>query len=166
LHAGLRPPLKLHVRFSRMQLSRRFKTSRCQKGMKRDPLGTQEVDPIHQSPRTRAYGFFTKGTGPTSLVLTHLVCFLFLTLFAGCLPRPTSAAGCPVTWLSPRFIGTVQPSDYCQSVARHFACAYRFAYSSAPETLPVLLRSRAVLLYRAARNHLGTVGEMRAPSSS
>ena len=27
------------------------------------------------------------------------------------------------------------------------------------ETLPVLPRSRAVLLYRAARNHLGTVGE-------
>jgi hypothetical protein len=21
-------------------------------------------------------------------------------------------AGCPVTWLSPRFIGTIQPSDY------------------------------------------------------
>ena len=27
------------------------------------------------------------------------------------------------------------------------------------ETLPVLLRSRDVLPYRAARNHLGTVGE-------
>jgi hypothetical protein len=27
LHAGLRPPLKLHVQFSRMQLSRRFKAS-------------------------------------------------------------------------------------------------------------------------------------------
>jgi hypothetical protein len=30
LHAGLRPPLKLHVQFSRMQLSRRFKLPRCQ----------------------------------------------------------------------------------------------------------------------------------------
>ena len=29
LHAGLRPPLKLHVRFSRMQLSRRLTASRC-----------------------------------------------------------------------------------------------------------------------------------------
>jgi hypothetical protein len=28
-----------------------------------------------------------------------------------------------------------------------------------PETLPVLLRSRAVLPYRAIRNHLGPVGE-------
>jgi hypothetical protein len=32
--------------------------------------------------------------------------------FAGCLPRPNSVAGCPVTWLSPRFIGNIQPSDY------------------------------------------------------
>ena len=31
LHAGLRPPLKLHVRFSRMQLSRRRKTSEMPK---------------------------------------------------------------------------------------------------------------------------------------
>src|SRR5580692_5550912 len=46
------------------------------------------------------------------LIFTHLVSFLFLTIFAGCLPRPTSVAGCPVTWLSPRFIGTFQPADY------------------------------------------------------
>jgi len=46
------------------------------------------------------------------LAFTHLVSFLFLTIFAGCLPRPNSVAGCPVTWLSPRFIGTIQPSDY------------------------------------------------------
>src|SRR6516162_358274 len=31
LHASLRPPLKLHVRFSRMQLSRRLKTSEMPK---------------------------------------------------------------------------------------------------------------------------------------
>src|SRR5258708_15184917 len=96
-----------------------------------DLLGTRQVDPIHQSPRTRAYGFFAKGTVPTSHILTHLVSFLFLTIFAGCLPRPTSVAGCPVTRLSPRFIGTIQPADYSQSVARHFATAYRSAYSGA-----------------------------------
>jgi len=94
------------------------------------------------------------------LAFTHLAFSLFLTIFAGCLPRPNSVAGCPVTWLSPRFIGTIQPSDYCQSVARHFAFAYRSAYSGChPETLPVLLRSRVILLYRAIRNHLGAVGE-------
>jgi len=39
------------------------------------------------------------------LAFTHLVFFLFLTVFAGCLPRSNSVAGCPVTWLSPRFKG-------------------------------------------------------------
>lgn len=68
--------------------------------------------PIHQSPRTQAYGFFAKGTVPTSHILTQLVSFLFLTIFGGCLPRPTCVAGCPVTRLSPRFIGTIQPADY------------------------------------------------------
>src|SRR5215470_19949476 len=54
LHAGLRPPLKLHVRFSRMQLSRRRKTSEMpKKEWKGTPLGTRQVDPSHQSPRTR-----------------------------------------------------------------------------------------------------------------
>src|SRR5215472_4874155 len=54
-----------------------------------DLLGTRRVDPIHQSPQTRAYGFFTEGTVPTSLIFTHLVSFSFPTIFAGCLPRPT-----------------------------------------------------------------------------
>jgi len=48
-----------------------------------DLLGTRQVDPIHQSPQTRAYGFFAKGTVPSSLIFTHLVSFLFLTIFAG-----------------------------------------------------------------------------------
>src|SRR5215472_10756129 len=66
-----------------------------------DLLGTCRVDLVRQSPRTRAYGFFAKGTVPTSLVLAHLVSFLFPTVFAGCLPRPTSVAGCPGTRPSP-----------------------------------------------------------------
>jgi hypothetical protein len=31
------------------------------------------------------------------LAFTHLAVFLFLTIFVGCLPRPNSVAGCPVT---------------------------------------------------------------------
>src|SRR5262249_45590784 len=100
-----------------------------------DLLATRRVDPVRQSPLTRAYGGFANGTVPTSLILAHLVSFLFPTIFAGCLPRPTSVAGCPVTRLSPRFIGSIQPSDYCQSLARHFACAYRSAYSGATRRL-------------------------------
>ena len=38
LRASLRPPLKLHVRFSRMQLSRRFKTSE---------MPTKELTPMN-----------------------------------------------------------------------------------------------------------------------
>jgi len=35
--------------------------------------------------------------------LTHLASFLFLTIFAGRLPQPTSVADSSVTRLSPRF---------------------------------------------------------------
>src|SRR5439155_2936051 len=37
------------------------------------------------------------------LAFTHLAFSLFLTIFAGCLPRPNSVAGRPVTELSSRF---------------------------------------------------------------
>src|SRR5205807_2761249 len=37
------------------------------------------------------------------LAFTHLAFSLFLTIFAGCLPRPNSVAGPPVTRLSSRF---------------------------------------------------------------
>ena len=66
LRAGLRPPLKLHGRFSRMQLSRRHLERR------REPRATTEwtlrhapqVDPGRQYPRTVMYGFFAKRTDP------------------------------------------------------------------------------------------------------
>jgi len=35
--------------------------------------------------------------------LTHLASLLFPTIFAGCLPRPTSVADLSVTRFSPRF---------------------------------------------------------------
>src|SRR5215510_5044442 len=57
-----------------------------------DLLGTRRVDPIHQSPRTRVYGFFPQGTVPTSLVFTHLASFLFPTIFVDCFPRPIAVA--------------------------------------------------------------------------
>src|SRR5437899_798178 len=82
-----------------------------------DLLGTRQVDPIHQSPQTRAYGFFTQGTVPSSLLFTHLVSFLFLTIFAGCLPRPNSVAGCPVTLLSPLQVLFSRPTTDRASLA-------------------------------------------------
>ena len=66
LRAGLRPPLKLHGRFSRMQLSRRHLERR------HEPRATTEwtlrhapqVGPGRQYPRTVMYGFFAKRTDP------------------------------------------------------------------------------------------------------
>src|SRR5271167_4678981 len=102
-----------------------------------DLLSTRQVDPVHQSPQTRAYGFFTKGTVPTSLLFTHLASFLFLTIFAGCLPRPSSVAGCPVTWLSPRFIGVGSEEAHKVTLAlasvRLSHCTCRFPACSVHE---------------------------------
>src|SRR5215831_2051960 len=99
-----------------------------------DLLGTRRVDPVHQSPRTRAYGFFTKGTVPTSLFLAHLVSFLLPTVFAGRLPRPTSVAGCPVTWLSPRFIGS-RVGGGASGIARRWPpSAAQTVYAGFPHT--------------------------------
>src|ERR1022692_2998472 len=109
-----------------------------------DLLGTRRVDPVRQSPRSEMYGYFTHGTDPPFRPYS-LPSSLFPTAFAGCLPRPTSVAGCPVTWLSPYFW-------YCSAVRlltercspfrlRLYVCLLRCH----PETLSVLLRSRAVL---------------------
>jgi hypothetical protein len=43
-------------------------------------------------------GYFTQGTDPPFRPYS-LPSSLFQTAFAGCLPRPTSVAGHPVTWL-------------------------------------------------------------------
>ena len=57
--AGLRPPLKRHVQFSRMPLSRRHIGEMRAKGNSGvDPLRTRQVEPGPQSPRTMMYGFF------------------------------------------------------------------------------------------------------------
>src|SRR5215472_5695792 len=105
--AGLRPPPKLRVQFSRMQLSRRLKSSEMPRFLA--PVGLIQSASLLGRERT---GFSLKELfrPPSSLLIWFP--FFFPTIFAGCLPRPTSVAGCPVTWLSPRFIGTIQPSDY------------------------------------------------------
>src|ERR1700756_2881171 len=67
-----------------------------------DLLRTRQVDPVHQSPQTRMYGFFTHGTVPPSRLYSSG--FLSLPdIFAGCLPRPTLVANRSATRFSPRF---------------------------------------------------------------
>src|SRR5215472_14136431 len=124
-----------------------------------DLLGTRQVDPVPQSPWTRAYGFFAKGTVPTSLLFTPLDSLLFLTVFVGCLPRPILVADCSVAWFSP-------PFWYCSAVRllTEHRSPFRFRLWARllrchPETPSVLLRSRLVLPYRVVRKHLGAVGE-------
>src|SRR5215831_1095718 len=66
-----------------------------------DLLSTRQVDPVHQSPQTRMYGFFTQGTVPPSRLYSSGFPSLPNRLRRP--PSPThSVAGCPVTWLSPR----------------------------------------------------------------
>src|SRR5207302_10139193 len=52
-----------------------------------DLLGTRQVDPVHQSPRTRMYGFFTHGTVPPSRLYSSG--FLSLPDHLRRLPSPT-----------------------------------------------------------------------------
>src|ERR1700691_5036322 len=66
-----------------------------------DLLCTRRVDPVRQSPRAEMYGYFTHGTVPPFRPYS-LPSSLLPTAFAGCLPRPNSVAGHPVTRLSPR----------------------------------------------------------------
>jgi hypothetical protein len=67
LRASLRPPPKLHVRFSRMQLSRRHLVPET-RPREQQPSGPLrhvcQVDPGRQYPRTVMYGFFAKRTDP------------------------------------------------------------------------------------------------------
>src|SRR5229473_738680 len=118
-----------------------------------DLLCIRWVDPVGEFPRMGMYGYFTHGTDPPSHPYSSRL--LFLPNYLRRLPSPTQFRR---RLLGPVVLatlqGTVQPSDYWQRFAFHFACAYRFA-----ATAPVLLRSRAALPYRAVRTHLGAVGE-------
>src|SRR5260370_9336031 len=67
-----------------------------------DLLCCRGVDPVRKSPRSWMCGFFAHGTDPPPRPYS-LVFPFFPAIFVGCLPRPISVAGCPVTWLSPRF---------------------------------------------------------------
>jgi hypothetical protein len=128
--AGHRPPLKPCMQFSRTRLSRRFKLPRCPRRNRWPPGDAawrtvtatrcidewtfwciRRVDPVHQYPRTRAYGFFTKGTVPTSLILAPLGSFPCPTIFAGCLPRPIRSPVIRSRGFH-RASGTTQPSVY------------------------------------------------------
>src|SRR5438045_446438 len=108
-----------------------------------DLLCTRRVDPVRQSPRAEMYGYFTHGTDPPFRPYS-LPSSLFPTAFAGCLPRPNSVAGRPVTRLSPRleYYTTVRLlSPLCSPFRSRLSVTL---LQCSPKTLPVLLRPRAV----------------------
>src|SRR5664279_2141844 len=115
---------------------------------------TRRVNPVHQSPRTRMYGYFTHGTDPPPRPCSSG--FLSLPNRLRQLPSPAHfrrrfpghAAFTALEVLHSR------PSTDRASLATSLSLIGLLT-PVPPETLPVLLRSRAVLPYRAIRKHLG-----------
>src|SRR5215472_2956796 len=128
--AGLRPPPKLHVQFSRMQLSRRLKSSEMPRFLA--PVGLIRSASLLGRERN---GFFAKGTVPTSLVLAHLVSF-FLPDHLRRLPSPTHFCrrlpGHMAFTTLHRYYSAVRLLTEPRSPLRF---AYRSAYSGATRSL-------------------------------
>src|SRR5215470_10303102 len=121
-------------------------------------LVTRWVDPVCQSPRRRAYGYFTHGTAPPPC--SFLICFAVSS-------PPSSPAAFPNSFRC-RFPGHAvlaallvlhsRPLTDTASLATSLSLIGLFTPGQ-PETLSVFLRSRTVLPYRAIRKHLGAAGE-------
>src|SRR6516164_7183962 len=114
-------------------------------------LRSRRVDPIHQSPRTKMYGYFTHGTDPPPRPYSSG--FFFLPDLLRPLPSPThSVADFSVTSFRllqvPRSSPTTGRAPFPTSLSLIGSLP-----PEPPEILPVLLRSHAILPYRAARNH-------------
>ena len=93
--AGLRPPLKRYVRFSRIPLSRRrLRVMRTDGGIKEwNPPPARRVQPVGKSPRSLMLGSFTHGT-------VHLSALAHLTVLSGPdrlrrPPSPTHSVAAP-----------------------------------------------------------------------
>src|SRR5260370_2351874 len=110
-----------------------------------DLLGTRQVDPVHQSPQTRMYGFFTHGTVPPSRLYSSGLLSL-PDIFAGC-PSPTQfrrrLPGHVVFPTLHRYYSAVRLlTDHHSPLPSSF---YSPLPRSPPRTLPVLLPSRLSL---------------------
>jgi hypothetical protein len=131
-----------------------MRSGRCQAG----PFRTCQVDRVRQSPQTMMYGFFHKELIHL-IALTRLASLLFPPAFVCRLPRPT-----PVARLLGHTAFTVLEVLFGSPTTDRASLPISLSLigSLTPHTagtLPVLLRSRIVLPYRAIRKHLGAVGE-------
>src|SRR5712692_5332486 len=78
---------------------------------------TRRVEPVHQSPRTRMYRYFTHGTVPLR-ALAHPARLLLPTIFAGCrLPSTTIPVGaCAVTRVFPALVVLLSRPTGCPAL--------------------------------------------------
>src|SRR5215831_4968279 len=110
-----------------------------------DLLGPCRVDPIHQSPRSRTYGYFTHRTDPPSSPL--LIWFPLSSRSSSSAAFPThSLADCSVTGFPLLQVPCSSPTTG-RGAASHFACAYRVASSGAtggPASPPEVTRHSSV----------------------
>src|SRR6202047_324635 len=119
-------------------------------------LRSRRVDPIRQSPRTRMYGYFTHGTDPPPRPYSSG--FFFLPDLLRLPPSPThSVADFSVTSFHLLQVPRSSPTTGRAPLPTSLSLIGSLP-PEPPEILPVLLRSHAILPYRAARNHLGSGG--------
>src|SRR5690349_4027292 len=117
-----------------------------------DLLGSRRVDPIYQSPWTRTYGYFTHRTDPPSP--PFLIWFPFSCRLLCLPPSPThSDADCSVTSSRLLLVPRSRPTTGRAPLPTSLSLIGSLP-PEPPKTLPVRLRSRTILPYRAARNHL------------
>ena len=167
--AGLRPPPKLDVQISRIQLSQMVSIcSVVRKEWEQVTLSTiestflapfrilQSASLLGQS----GFGFFSQGT--FLLLDFALLSFWFCpSAFVCRLSQPTP--GCrrlAVERLSPPFFGTIRQSDHSPCVTPRFALdlSDRLCRAVCATTRRVLLGSCSILPDRAARTHLVAMG--------
>jgi hypothetical protein len=164
--AGLRPPLKRHVRVSRTPLSRRHRREMREEGDRRvAPRRTRRVEPgppVSSDADVRV--FARRRTDPP-----HRPSSSGVPPRPSCLRPPPSPTHSSRRVRGPVAFATLQVS--CSGPTTGQASRptslplIGVLTPAAAGTLPVLLRSRRVLPYRAARTHLGTRGGWITPSS-
>ena len=117
-----------------------------------------QVDQVHQSPRTMMYGFFTKGTDPP-----HRPYSSDFPALPSCLRLPPSPTHSRRRSLGHTAFTALEVLFGSPTTGRASLPTSLSLIGSLtpilPGTLPVLLRSRITLPYRAICKHLGAVGE-------
>jgi hypothetical protein len=119
---------------------------------------TCQVDPVRQYPRMMMYGFFPKGTDPP-----HRPYSSDFPSLSSCLrlpPSPTHSGRRLLGHTAFTVFEVLFGSPTTDRASLPISLSLIRSLIPIPRgTLPVLLRSRVVLLYRAIRKHLGATGE-------